>query len=88
MKSLSYRMSEVNMDYYATAGYDSPWTQENRRNEVWLVKKKSSDGSVRPNKNKVPSVSSAGSSAGYDEEDYETVPYQVVETKNVSIDTL
>merc|ERR1712080_216358 len=64
MKSLSYRMNEVDMDYYATVGYDSPWTQENRRNEVWLVKKKSSDGSVRPNKDKVTSVSSAGSSSG------------------------
>ena len=82
-------MNEVDMDYYATVGYDSPWTQENRRNEVWLVKKKSSDGSVRPNKDKVTSVSSAGSSStGYEEEDYETVPYQVVETKNVSTDTL
>ena len=80
-------MSEVNMDYYATVGYDSPWTQENRRNEVWLVKKKNSDGSVRPNKDKVTSVSSGGNSNGYEEEDYETVPYQVVETKNVSTDT-
>ena len=77
-------MSEVNMDYYATAGYDSPWTQENRRNEIWMVKKKNSDGSVIENKEKVASVSVGGNSEGYEKKDYEYIPYQVVDTKSVS----
>ena len=78
-------MSEVNMDYYATVGYDSPWKQENRRNEIWLVKKKS-DGFAGFKKEKVTSASSTGSRDGYSEEDLESVPYQVVDTQNVSTD--
>jgi len=38
MKSLGSRMEEVDMEYYATVEYQSPWTKENRRNEVWFVK--------------------------------------------------
>ena len=41
MNSLGSRLKEVDMDYYATVGYNSPWSQD-RRNEVWLVKQKDS----------------------------------------------
>jgi len=43
MKSLGSRMEEVDMEYYATVGYQSPWTKENRRNEVWLVKQQDAE---------------------------------------------
>ena len=78
-------MNEVNMDYYATAGYDNPWKQENlRRNEIWLLRKNSNDFS-RFNKDKIISTSTSDSSGGFNEEGHKSVPYQVVDTKHVSI---
>ena len=81
MRSLGSRMKEVDMDYYATVGYNSPWTRENRRNEVWLVKQKDTADLAQPETNKIP-----GGGSGYGTEtDLETVPYQVLETKQVRI---
>lgn len=76
MRSLGSRMSEVDMEYYATVGYDSPWVQ-NRRNEVWLVKQKSTGDYSRPEANK-PQYGNGGNGA---ESDTETVPYEVLESK-------
>jgi len=77
MRSLGSRMKEVDTEYYATVGYNSPWTQENRRNEVWLVKQTDTADLKQPETNKIP-----GGSSGYGEEkDLETIPFEVLETK-------
>ena len=80
MRSLGSRMKEVDMEYYATVGYDSPWKQEDRRNEVWLVKEKSTYDIKRPETNKFQ----ASNSGNGEDSDYETVPYEVLESKQVS----
>ena len=81
MRSLGSRMKDVDMEYYAHVGYNSPFTQENRRNEVWLVKRK---GTAKYDNTKTKPV--AGNGAGYTQEStkYETIPYDVLETKQVS----
>ena len=79
IRTLGSRMKEVDMEYYATVGYNSPWSQD-RRNEVWLVKNENTNEIESQVTNKVP-----GGNSGYGEsEDYETVPYEVLETKEVS----
>ena len=79
MRTLGSRMKEVDLEYYATVGYNSPWTQEGRRNEVWLVKREDTKYIESQVTNKVP-----GGNSGYGEsDDYETVPYEVLETKQV-----
>ena len=82
MRSLVSRMKDVDMEYYAHVGYNSPFTQENRRNEVWLVKRK---GTAKYDNTKTTPV--AGNEAGYTKEStkYETIPYDVLEKKQVII---
>ena len=78
-------MNEVNMDYYATAGYDNPWKQENlRRNEIWLLRK-NSNGFSRFDKDKITSTYTSDSSAESKEEGHKSVPDHVVDAKHVSI---
>ena len=81
MRSLGSRMQDVDLEYYATVGYDSPWVQDNRRNEVWLVKKSGSEDYQSTQTNNLE----AGNS-DYVKNDYdlETVPYEVIESKEVS----
>jgi len=76
IKSLGSRMKEVDMEYYATVGYNSPWSQD-RRNEVWLVKQKDSVYDAKE------SNSNYGGNQGEitEKDDLETVPYEVLETK-------
>jgi len=76
IQSLGPRMKEVDMEYYATVGYDSPWSQ-NRRNEVWLVKQKDSAYDVKEPNNEYGQNKDENSW----KEDYETVPYEVLESK-------
>jgi len=76
MRSLGSRMKEVNLEYYATVGYDSPWVQD-RRNEVWLVKQKGTYDIKKPGKN----TAQVGNSANREGSDLETVPYEVLESK-------
>ena len=71
------------MEYYATVGYDSPWSQ-NRRNEVWLVKQKDSAYDVKEPNNEYGQNKDENSW----KEDYETVPYEVLESKQVSMKRL
>ena len=73
-------MKEVDMEYYATVGYNSPWSQD-RRNEIWLVKNKDSVYDAKDSNNEY------GGSTGEitEKDDLETVPYEVLETKQVSI---
>ena len=80
IKSLGSRMKEVDMEYYATVGYNSPWSQD-RRNEVWLVKQKDSVYDAKE------SNSNYGGDQGEitEKDDLETVPYEVLETKQVSM---
>ena len=80
--SLGSRMKEVDMEYYATVGYDSPWKQENRRNEVWLVKQKIHDDIG--NLDNVNPPSSSNNDGYGDENGLETIPYEVLESKQVS----
>ena len=78
INSLGSRLKEVDMDYYATVGYNSPWSQD-RRNEVWLVKQKDSVYDAKHSQKDY-----GGSPAEISEkEDLETVPYQVLESKQV-----
>ena len=78
INSLGSRLKEVDMDYYATVGYNSPWSQD-RRNEVWLVKQKDSVYDAKHSQKDY-----GGSPAEISEkEDLETVPYEVLESKQV-----
>ena len=79
INSLGSRLKEVDMDYYATVGYNSPWSQD-RRNEVWLVKQKDSVYDAKHSKK----ASSGSPSEISEKEDLETVPYEVLESKQVS----
>ena len=77
-------MKEVDMEYYETVGYNSPWTQENRRNEIWLVKRTPTKEVGNFDQNKVPEPTR--SSVGYgDEDNLETIPYEIIDSKTVSI---
>jgi len=76
MNSLGSRLKEVDMDYYATVGYNSPWSQD-RRNEVWLVKQKDSVYDAKHSQK----ASSGSPSEISEKEDLETVPYEVLESK-------
>ena len=79
INSLGSRLKEVDMDYYATVGYNSPWSQD-RRNEVWLVKQKDSVYDAKHSQK----ASSGSPSEISEKEDLETVPYEVLESKQVS----
>jgi len=77
MRSLGSRMQDVDTEYYATVGYDSPWVQD-RRNEVWLVKK---DGSENYQSTQTNNLEDGNSDYVKNDYDLETVPYEVIESK-------
>ena len=68
------------MEYYATVGYQSPWTKDNRRNEIWLVKAHKTEEVAILAANKV----SDGVNSEQKASPLESISYEVLESKEVS----